>query len=351
MSPFPRRILRPVRLRTCCAAACLPVLLLGLLYADDSTNAKLLVLKSGRVVSGRISESAGGYIVEKPKGSMVIPFDQVAFPARDLRDAYRRMQQQQHYGAAAETYLATARWCVTYQLFDEARSELRKALELEEQNAEARLMLRRLDDVLGAPSATSAVSKQQGTGSAEAPDARSLAGLSQQTARTYVTRVQPILLHKCGNASCHGSASGNAFRLTHTTTHRVFAERNLAMTLKLVDSGRPEESPLLLVPQGNHGPHGETIFHGSIGAQQLETLRRWVLAAVEDQKKGIDRSSMLLADQTAPGPNALIRAEPAAGPEAGTPPPEDLLEKILREERADAFDPAEFNRKYHGTAR
>lgn len=348
------RVRRPVRIA---AAAFLLAAAFGWLRADDSGEARLLLLKSGRVVSGRISQSAGGYVVEKPRGNMLIPFDQVDFPARDLRDAYRILEQRQDHGATAETYLATARWCVTYQLYEEAREELRKALTLDERDAEARLMLKRLDDVLRSAGPGGAATAQRSpttTDGFERPEARSLAGLSQDTARTFVSRVQPILLHKCGNASCHGQAATNGFRLTHTRTHRVFAERNLAMALQFVDPQQPQNSPLLVVPRGNHGPAGETIFHGSVGAEQLQTLQRWLVAAVEDQRKGIDRTKSLLGDTgDLPGALVLIRGRRAASeeaPQAGSPPPDDLLEKILRDEREDAFDPNEFNRKFHGAA-
>ena len=327
-----------------------------ILEADDAP-ANLLVLTSGRVVTGRISQSAGGYMVEKSRGSMLIPFDQVALTARDLRDAYQKMRQRQAGGATAEKYLATARWCTTYQLYEEARAELRNALTLDESNAEARLMLKRLDDVLnpGRVDATTSQAPQKTADGFETSEARSLAGLSQDTAREFVTRVQPILLHKCGNASCHGSAAANEFRLTHSRTHRVFAERNLAAVLRYVDLETPEQSRLLTAPQGDHGPGGETIFHGSIGADQLRTLREWAIAAAGDQRNGVDRSEYFPEDERNLSESLLlIRGRPAEIEQSSDPaaaPEQDLLERILQEERKDAFDPDEFNRSFHGGAR
>ncbi|MFK7778428.1 MAG: hypothetical protein QM501_10025, partial [Gimesia sp.] len=34
----------------------------------------LLMMKSGRIVSGEIGEGAGGYLVKNPAGSMLVPF-------------------------------------------------------------------------------------------------------------------------------------------------------------------------------------------------------------------------------------------------------------------------------------
>ena len=194
MSPrIPERLtpfLLPVALAALSAA-----LLLGAAAAEESRPHRLLVLNSGRVVEGRISQSAGGYVVEKPNGSMVVPFDQVAFPAHDLRDACARMRERQSRGATAQTHLETARWCVTHQLYDEAREELRSALTLDEQNREARSMLTRLDEVLRPPGAARPAEPVRTLDGFAPPEARSLAGLSSETARIFVNRIQPMLLN------------------------------------------------------------------------------------------------------------------------------------------------------------
>ncbi|HBL44823.1 MAG TPA: hypothetical protein DDZ90_15685 [Planctomycetaceae bacterium] len=52
------------------------------------SETSLLLMKSGRMVSGEISESAGGYLVKNPTGSMVVPFESVLFEAKDLHEIY-----------------------------------------------------------------------------------------------------------------------------------------------------------------------------------------------------------------------------------------------------------------------
>ena len=48
----------------------------GLLSAQQPASSKtvsLLMMRSGRIVSGQIGEGAGGYLVKNPSGSMVVP--------------------------------------------------------------------------------------------------------------------------------------------------------------------------------------------------------------------------------------------------------------------------------------
>ena len=347
MSPNALKRPMPLRVPPVGATALLAALIVSQAGADDFRPPQILVLNNGRVVEGRISQSAAGYVVEKATGSMVVPFDQASFAAHNLRDAYTRMHERLRYGATAETHLQTARWCVTHQLYDEARAELRSALVLDEHNREARTMLVRLDEVLRPSSTANAAEPARTPDGFVEPEARSLAGLSSETARIFVNRIQPMLLNKCGNAACHGSAADNGFRLTHTRTHRVFAERNLAMVLQFVNSDKPSESPLLVRPQGNHGVAGETIFNGPLGAEQLKALQEWVAAAVMDQRKNIDRSHILRGEKT-PGDLLLIsgRSSSEETQPASAAPPDDLLQRILQEEEADDFSPEEFNRRF-----
>jgi hypothetical protein len=51
----------------------------------DEKAPSMLVLKNGRIVKGTIGRGAGGYTVERPSGSMLIPFEQVRLEADDLR--------------------------------------------------------------------------------------------------------------------------------------------------------------------------------------------------------------------------------------------------------------------------
>lgn len=338
----------------------------------------LLVLKSGRIVEGTLSQNAGGFVVEKSRGSMLIPFEQVQLRASDLRDAYQKLRKT-FPEQSAEAHVALARWCLTYQLFDECRAELRAALTTQPDHREARSMLRRLDEVLHPEEPTHLTlpkPEPRTEDGFQTPKATSLAGLSRESAREFVTRIQPILLNNCGNAGCHGNGRDTGYRLTHRALgrsgHRVFAERNLAQTLAFVDARHPETSPLLVVLVGNHGRGGQPVFQGRRAADQQKTLQKWVFDVAAELQAG--------PSVTADNPSSLRPLGPTLGeatPSSGAPRPaatqsvgelrfdaerrneektadpgsghDDLLEAILRDERPDAFDPEIFNRLVHGT--
>ena len=60
--------------------------------AQSTGNGTLLVLRSGKVVDGRISQNAGGYMVEYKNGSMLVPRSQVLLLAESRRDAYAKLK-------------------------------------------------------------------------------------------------------------------------------------------------------------------------------------------------------------------------------------------------------------------
>ena len=153
-----------VRGSLCCACVVLIVLvcLAGRAAATEGLNVSpdvppvpvnqpgLLVLKSGRTIAGRISQSANGYTVDQVHGTIAVPFDLVEFFARDEREALRLFHKRTP-NPTAGFHVRLAEWCLPYQLLAEARDELRAALLLEPHRGDARNLLRRLDALLEPP--------------------------------------------------------------------------------------------------------------------------------------------------------------------------------------------------------
>jgi hypothetical protein len=321
----------------------------------------VLVLNNGRIISGRISQGAGGYLVHKANGSVLVPFKQVHLQAADLRDAYRRLRESVRVPSAT-THIALANWCLTQQMFDETRAELRSALQIDPDRAEARNMLRRLEEILNPRGALHLVSdaavRKTDDGFAP-PETSSLGGLSREAARQFVTKVQPLMMNNCAIAGCHSSRAQNAFRLSRVRSgagnSRVLTERNLAVVLTYIDSSDPDGSRLLTIPRGNHGRAGRAIFSGRRSADQFSLLKSWVRLAAGENASTTNkltsstprrRSTAFVNKQPAPAwadlrPRSYPETNPSSSAAAGDP----LLRAILREERLDAFDPDEFNRQ------
>jgi hypothetical protein len=128
------------------------------------------------------------------------------------------------------------------------------------------------------------------------PEVESLGGLSNESARAFTQRIQPLLMNKCGNVACHGSTNREdnltGFHLipvrNGSNSHRLYAERNLAEVMRQIDINEPGHSPLSIVPQGTHaGTSG--IFHGTGGNAQLKTLRAWI-NSVADEKQAEEQA-------------------------------------------------------------
>ena len=366
---------------------------------DDSE--RILVLKNGGVMRGRIRTVATGYLVAAPHGYVVMPFEKVHFDADSVEDAWLTMRLKRENPTVA-SHLTYARWCLSQKLMKGAVRELREALDLDPSNETARLMLRRVDDEMKRLAAEKS-GQTRAFVSVEAPrqpdDARSLAGMSPETAQRFVSQIQPLLLNRCGNARCHGSASTKRdFKLEHirgSGNQRRRIERNLGAVARRIDLARPSQSELLKAGFGVHG--GQTVFVGRAGARQLQTLRDWVSAAAAELRpagvpavepavieKKSDWKELAAGRQAAlpqapslpnspsfdlfqdrpdedrefPEPLTLERSSP---PDRDTPPRAALettkaasekelsnFQKLLRETAPvnDAFSPEEFNRKY-----
>lgn len=256
--------------------------------ADSSESASnepsLIVMDNGMVMKGIISATGQTYTISKPGGKIVIPMDKVRFRCDTLEEAYTRLRDTLTDQKTAASHIELAKWCLKYQLFAEARTELTQALELEPDREEARQIIRRLDELMGTGRDSTPqrppARKRFSLDESERADIETLGGLSRNSALQFTRRIQPILLNNCANANCHGRITDNEFKLAIISpgqgTQRHLVERNLEMVLRYVDTDDPNASPLLTVPRGKHGARGKPLFQGPKGAEQAEALQQWV---------------------------------------------------------------------------
>ncbi len=352
---------------------------------DGALRERVIVMNSGRILTGQMTRNAGGWLVEQASGRVQVPEDQVKLVADNLRDAYRK-QRDAIVEPTPATHIMLAQWCISYRLYDEARDELKKCLKRDPDHEEARKLLRRLDDSLAVKPVAAVPTALLPWKTADGfvvPEVESLGGLSKETATAFTARVQPLLMNKCGNASCHGSASESGFKLHSvrfgSNGHRLYTERNLAELLRYIDIKDPALSPLIAVPQGSHGGSA-AIFHGPQSAEQIRTLRNFIkLVAREklieerelaqrpsvlDKRKpshrevdlttatsaGSSRRDTAVAPAAASTRTARSRVATANGIEDDSPQPlpDDDTAIPLDEASHDAFDPDLFNRRFHG---
>ena len=327
----------------------------------------LLVLNSGRVVSGQLTPRTGGYDVQLPAGRMFVASEQVRFQARNMDDAYLRMRSSLRE-RTPNTHMELARWCLANRMPGKARSEVLDALHLDPYREDAKRMLETLvrEQQVVSPS----VNRQQIPRSGGPlvdnvtlntpgmmPERRSLGGLPKSLARTFTQTVQPIVVNKCGNARCHGAGQNTfaVFSIKGGSTSRI-AEQNLAAVLNQIDLTNPSRSPILKATMGVHGDNRKLLFSGQSGGRQAEALRKWVAGVAREISPS---SAGTLGDTEAGRPAAGVATETAT--DSGLPG-EETLDTISRHRtvqnrkfvrdavvatRHDDFDPNIFNRRYH----
>lgn len=340
--------------------------------ASSETAAGILLMKNGAIIRGRILPGGESYVVKQSHGEMVVPTEMVHGEYRDLADAYLRLKEEWPQ-PTADRHLALARWCVSQNMLEEARAELKSALALEPGRDDIRNTLQKLNNLMqpGPPASSSPWDVQGKTGNNQRPaptvfeDAESLGGLSREAAVQFTRKVQPILMNNCATASCHGPESKvSDFQLqpVHVGGHtsRVATERNLAEVLIYISRQRPGQSPLVTKPVGNHGTRGRPVFQGTRGADQLRELKKWAeLVSTEEislprvanrERTGTSENplspsqamipSNLGESDTSSSTNRRPSRVPAnlrPGSPLGIPP-------------VDEFDPDIFNRRHHGVA-
>ena len=332
---------------------------------------RILVLFDGRVVEGDIEERPGGYLVQQPNGAIVLPFELIRATATTLAEAYEKQRDNFVYPTANDR-LGLAQWCYTNKLYAQANAELEAVLRLEPQRSDARELLKLVN------AATSrAARRAEGQGPASGGGDLTSGRIRSETHAEFIRAIQPLLVNKCGNATCHGTASNNAFRLTNVRSglrhQRLHSDQNLAAVLAQISAEFPQQSPLLLKPQDREMTVHRGIFFGASGDGQIQMLRDWIEVAAADL---IDSGASAVApeaplDAARPArtaadvvPQAELPATPSvAAPDTAFPRPKpkivniprpdspranELLRSVLDEEQPDPFDPEEFNRQVHG---
>lgn len=334
----------------------------------------VLVLVDGKVLTGHCLPRPDGYDVEVAGGRLFVDSKRVRLIATDLEDAYQRMRAA-HAELTPEVHMELAHWCLQNKLPENARREVLDALNLDPNRADAR---RLLESIVAEESRTagpglpnSRLTEYPSLQQTRPVESRSLAGLSKSIAQDFTRHIQPLLMNKCANGGCHGGKSTSGFQLVsaHRGTSPAIAEKNLAAVFNQIDLAQPASSPLLSGLDGTHGNLTAPLFRGRSGAQQMNVLRTWVKAAANDiapnapfESEPVDSPITLASAQTRNSASVIDNMSNASSPtekESMLPHGRKLtsadtetrfLNEAKRANARDAFDPALFNKRFHGNA-
>jgi hypothetical protein len=316
---------------------------------------KCLVMNNGDLVEGPIARTQTGYELTQSGGGRIFLAESLVWIAASSRShAYEELRKR-FPDQSAGGHVALARWCLRYGLKGAANDELQLALTLDPDHREARNTIKLMGDT------SKAIPDPTRQASAAGDPATTLGGLPPETARAFVTTVQPLLVNSCGNASCHGTASNSEFTIQNVRSHnpafKALTQRNLETVLDRISSEDPAHSDIFMLPQQpGHGGSRRPI----LTAIQLRKLRVWGIEAAGAmpgrEPSGAQQPILVLTSSEQPETrsafterNAPRVTEPADAP-AGRRDVADVLRQAIAEERADAFDPREFNRRFGSDA-
>jgi hypothetical protein len=349
----------------------------------------VVLLHSGEVLEGRISETPEYFRITLPNGEIRVRKTEVDCCCADLHEAYQRLRAGTSNDA--NEHLRLAQWCLRQGLLDVAAQEVDTAATLNPQHPMIEPLRRRLE-MSNQRSQASAGPARPGNPYTLAEELdRMLRTLPPGSIEYFTQRVQPLLMNNCTTSSCHGPQSETAFRLFRIPSDRPasrrLTQRNLYTALQWIDRENPAASKLLTVPLAPHGT-AKTPMFADVQAAQFRLLAEWVdqvtrhggqessVATLDSEpsffpetpapaespahhahKKHAPSKAHAPGDQGASGPRAAA-AKGSAAPQgdrqsagstgvakaaATTPCP-----KALPADSADPLDPEAFNRRFFG---
>jgi hypothetical protein len=175
--------------------------------------------------------------------------------------------------------------------------------------------------------------------------------LPPELMKAYASRIQPLLLNRCGAGHCHGHATTSSYQLHRIPNlrhpPRQITMRNLSATLQQLDRLHPENSPLLTWGQKAHGRMRSRLLAVS-NAKQQQLLADWlkdvaagrVTATQEHVAAQNETAPRLTSDRLPQARRASIQWQNQSRGETATG---DAATKVSRTTKEDPFDPRSFN--------
>ncbi len=317
-------------------------------------QAGVLLLRNGQVLAGLVTRAGDYYIVTINAGSEVRErASEVEAFCGSLDEVYE-FKQKRLFGSGAGPHLELAEWCLRHNLHGRCAQQLVAAMRLEPDNQRLMDLERRLELAVTPPPAPA--EPPQATTATISPDQldKTLRALPPGSVERFTAVVQPILLNRCGNNQCHGPAAKSDFRLLRPaegqTASRRFTQRNLYAALGQLNLADPEGSPLITLPQRQHGSALAPVFDKQT-QNQLAELLAW--ARLTATKPAAAPATIGPASATLSQPAAATAAIPPAASRVDVmrPPldarPASAAEPPRTFTPRDRYDPEIFNRRFH----
>lgn len=360
---------------------------------------RCVLLTTGSVVTGTVQQQGNLLRIRQNEGNEIrIDSKQVVAIGANIHELYQHKLAKLPRHARGGDHRQLARWCLSVNLLKEAgehyllltqshpahsnQSVKQLGVEIKDkmlQQNEFRVALglppidhqNSNNNTLGnsTPPATTQSSANVITASTDLSHP-SMPAIPSQLQVRFSEQTQHILINRCGQAACHGSATKTPFRLIEVGGRDAFlqTQQNLNAVSKYISDDPQAKSALIDYLTTSHANMNSPAI-GPRESQLVNEVVNWVQLVqnpVVSAEAWAQPNTLNPVNPTAPQLRQVPRA-PAAGPTVDVPQfPEgadvptvaelDALDALIRQQQmpvnatrvppnSDPFDPGEFNRQ------
>ncbi|MCI0361584.1 MAG: hypothetical protein L0211_24125 [Planctomycetaceae bacterium] len=289
--------------------------------AEPAAGAKsLLLLRNGNILEGEVTQAGDYYVVLLGTSEVRLPARDVEAQVASLDEAYQ-LKKFGLFGRGADPHLNLAEWCLRHGLAARCGEQLVLAKHVEPENPKISQIERRLAQAREVKPQTSPQSARPVSSVTVRSDdlEKAIRALPKASVERFAAVVQPLLVNRCGANQCHGANSKAEFHVLRPPAGQAasqrFTQRNLYAALQYIDRSNPDESPLLVLPQKQHGSSLMAVFDKQT-QKQLDELKAWVKLTVA--APGLIQPEPI-QPPTIPTGGAATLSQPVTGP--GVPLP------------------------------
>ncbi len=312
-----------------------------------------VLLTNHNVLFGAARQRGEFVVVRRGDGSEIqLSRKEVACWSDSLAGLYQyRLEHRQSHGIQA--HLEEARWCLRYDLYDQAASELQAIYRVDPKNPIAKHLTQQLIRGKYAVAAqpvdpTKAIDIAPSIQLASHQQDLPGEDFGDQAMQRFARHIQPLLLNRC--ARCHGQDSNHQWKLVApafgSRPSARITQANLAATMRYVDTKDPLQSELRVRAVDGHAGDSQTL--GTRAAVPTRALDWWLHDLVATKQRDGDAQPRHAARQE-PKDDKLMQAvhvDAETPTEQSEPPTPNGIKRLPAV--TNPFDPEIFNRRFHG---
>ncbi len=241
----------------------------------------LVLLTNGNVLHGTVDVQGDFVVLHRVDGNQLrLRRDEVLYAATTIDELYQYRSQKRSFRNSS-SHIDDAKWCLRHGLIKGAETEVNELITLDPSHPDVSRLQRQIAAAktphAKAPLVLPIAPPEAEIGRAES--APMPEGISPASMAAFASKVQPLLINRCGNAGCHRTGSDPSWQLSHLGVNvRVSArmtQRNLIAVLRQVNMEDPFSSQLLKYSKtahgnGNYAPTAQTTLSVE------STLRDWL---------------------------------------------------------------------------